>query len=86
MEKKQLIKFNGTIYRILAVEDREVLLINCIKKTMPKWYRLEEVDGYRNCTESELLEITETVLEEEKDMPPKTRQTVHKRFYSDSRQ
>ena len=80
MEKKQLIKCGGTIYRILAMEDRDVLLIDCMKRTMPKWCRLEEVDGYEDCTENELLEITGKVLEDEKDMSPKTRQTVHKRF------
>lgn len=80
MEKNQLIKNHGTIYRILAVEEDEVLLIDCMKKTMPKWYGLDEIDGYEVCTEKELLEITEMVLEEEDNMSPKTRQTVHKRF------
>lgn len=80
MEKNQLIKNHGTIYRVLAVEEDEVLLIDCMKKIMPKWYELDEIDGYEVCTEKELLEVTEMVLEEENDMPPKTHQTVHKRF------
>lgn len=80
MGKNQLIKNHGTIYRVLAVEEDEVLLIDCMKKTMPKWYGLDEIDGYEVCTEKELLEITEMVLEEEDNMSPKTRQTVHKRF------
>ena len=37
MEKNQLIKWDGIIYRILAVEEENVLLIDCIKTTMPKW-------------------------------------------------
>lgn len=80
MEKKQLIKRDGTIYRILALEEGEILLIDCIKKTMPKWYRLEDVDGYEICTEVELLSATETALLEEQDMLPKARQTVHERY------
>lgn len=80
MEKYQLIKGNGTIYRVLAVEEEEILLIDCMKKTMPKWHGLDEVNGYEACAEKELLEITETFLIEEQDMPPKTRQAVHKRF------
>lgn len=80
IKKNQLIKCGGTIYRILSVEDREALLINCMKKTMPRWYRLDEVSAYEDCTENELLEVTDTVLEDEKDMSPKTHQTVHKRF------
>lgn len=80
MEKNQLIKNHATIYRVLAVEEEEVLLIDCIKKAMPKWFRIDDVDGFESCTEEELLESTETVLVEEENMPPKTRQTVHKRF------
>lgn len=80
MEKNQLIKYQGTIYRVLAVEEEEVLLIDCIKKAMPKWFRIDDVDGFESCTEEELLESTATVLVEEENMPPKTRQTVHKRF------
>ena len=80
MEKNQLIKRNGTVYRVLAVEEDEVLLIDCMKKIMPKWHELGEIAGYEVCTENELLEMTETFLMEEQSMPPKTRQTVHKRF------
>lgn len=80
MEKNQLIRNCKTIYRVLAVEEEEALLIDCTKKTMPKWYRLEEIGEYESCTEKELLEITEMVLEEEDKMSPKTYQTVHKRF------
>lgn len=80
MEKNQLIKHHGNIYRILSLEEGEILLIDCIRKTMPKWYKLEAVDGYEVCTEEELLAATDTALAEEQDMPPKSRQTVHERF------
>lgn len=80
MEKNQLIKNQEIIYRVLAVDSDEVLLIDCIKKTMPKWFRIEDADEFEECTEEELLESTDMLLLEEEDMPPKTRQTVHKRF------
>lgn len=31
MEKKQLIKFDNSIYRVLSIQNEEVLLIDCIK-------------------------------------------------------
>ncbi len=80
MEKNQLVKAQGTIYRVLAVDADDVLLLDCIKKVMPKWYKLDEAGGYEACTEDELLSATETVLVEEQDMSPKTRQTVHERY------
>lgn len=80
MEKNQLIKQHGIIYRILALEDEEILLIDCIKRAMPKWFKLDEVGKYEICSEDELLSATETALVEEQDMAPKARQTVHERF------
>jgi len=80
MEKNQLVKAQGTIYRVLAVDEDDVLLIDCIKKEMPKWYKLVDVGGFEVCTEDELLSSTETVLVEEQDMSPKARQTVHERY------
>lgn len=43
MEKKKLIKSNETIYRVLAIHGEEVLLIDCIKRNMPKWWLLNEI-------------------------------------------
>lgn len=80
MEKNQLIKNQGIIYRILAIDVDDVLLIDCMKKAMPKWFKLDEVEGYEVCTEEELLSVTETALVEEQDMAPKSRQTVHERY------
>ena len=80
MEKNQLIKNNGDIYRILALEDDSVLLIDCIKKQMPKWYAIDDVSGYESCIEEELLAITGTVLVDEEELSPKTRKAIHERF------
>ncbi|MDE7251384.1 MAG: transposase family protein [Acetatifactor sp.] len=80
MEKYQLVKNQGIIYRILAVDEGDVLLIDCITKTMPKWYKIDEVNGYEVCTEDELLSATKMSLVEEQDLSPKARQTVHERF------
>lgn len=80
MEKNQLIKNNGNIYRVLAMEDDSVLLIDCIKRQMPKWYAICDVSDYSECTEKELLELTGIVLVEEEELSPKARKTIHERF------
>lgn len=80
MKKNQLIKLDGVIYRVLAVEKDAVLLIDCLKKTMPRWYGNDELNGYKICTEGELLEITGVVLVEEQDLKPKQRCVAHERF------
>ena len=38
MKKNDLIKTEDGIYRILSIEANRVLAIDCIKKTMPKFY------------------------------------------------
>lgn len=80
MEKNQLIKWDGVIYRILAVEGDAALMIDCLKKTMPKWYKLEEVPGYEICADDELLSATGKEIEKEEDLTPKQRCAAHKRF------
>ena len=38
MKKNDLIKTEDGIYRILSIEANRVLAIDCISKTMPKFY------------------------------------------------
>ncbi len=62
MEKNQLIKVYGTIYRVLAVDGEDILLIDCMKRTMPKWHEAGWADGYEGCSEEELSEATGIVV------------------------
>lgn len=80
MEKNQLIKDGRNIYRVLAIENDSVLLIDCIKKQMPKWYAIDDVGRYETCTEKELLEITGITLAEDEKLSPKARKIIHERF------
>ncbi len=80
MEKNHLIKFNGTIYRILAIEEDSVLMIDCIRKTMPVWYKTDQTSRYDSCTEEELLETTGLTLTEEEELCSKARKAAHDRF------
>ena len=80
MEKKRLIKFNDTIYRVLAVHGEEVLLIDCIKRNMPKWWLFSEIGIYVECSEKELLETTNTVLEDIEEVDAEARSTAYQRY------
>ena len=80
MEKNQLIKVYGTIYRVLAVDGEDILLIDCMKRTMPKWHEAGWADGYEECSEEELSEATGIVVVDEQDMEPRARCTAHERF------
>lgn len=80
MEKKQLIKFDNSIYRVLSIQGEEVLLIDCIKRNMPKWSSFSEIGEFINCTESELLQTTETVLEDIENLDAEARGTAYQRY------
>lgn len=80
MEKKRLIKFNDTIYRILAIGDDEVLLIDCIKRNMPKWWRLDEIGIYSEGTEEELLKMANTVLQDIEKVDAESRSIAYQRY------
>ena len=41
MKKNDLIKTENGIFRILSIEADRVLAIDCIRKTMPKFYPIE---------------------------------------------
>ena len=33
-------------FRVLAIADEEILVIDCIKKTMPVWMKIEKLDDF----------------------------------------
>lgn len=54
----QLLKNNDIIIRILEELDEKVLIIDCIKCTMPKWVAKTELEDYVEVEESSLYELT----------------------------
>lgn len=48
MKKNDLIKTEDGIYRILSIEANRVLAIDCIKKTMPKFYSVSSFGNGEN--------------------------------------
>lgn len=80
MEKNRLIKTEGTIYRVLAVEENDILLIDCIRGTMPKWYEAERIKDYEDCTEEEMLDAVGISLADEQELGSKARSAAHERF------
>lgn len=80
MEKKELIKWNDSIYRVLAVQGEEVLLIDCIKRHMPKWWHMSEIGEYSNCSEEELLQTVGITLEDVENLDAEARSTAYQRY------
>ena len=76
MNKNDLIKTDNTIFRVLAVKDK-VLVIDCIKRTMPVW--VDDISGV-SISEQELQIETGVILTDIEVLSPNTRKTAYKRY------
>ena len=77
--KNELIRMGSAIFRVLAVKD-ELLLIDCIKKTMPKWYASSRLCDGTICSEHELLEQTGIVIRKKDELTLEESKIMSERF------
>ncbi len=74
---KKLVKLNGSILRVLLSQDNKSLVIDCIKRTMPKWVMDAELSSCTDCTEAELWELSNMATRE---LTEQEQKTAHERF------
>lgn len=60
--KNKIFKKDDNVLRVLSVKGEAMLVIDCIKRTMPRWVDSAATDGYQECTEIELLILTSMQL------------------------
>ena len=54
MQRNELLQGNNTIIRILAIDDARVLVIDCVKRTMPQWINSDALSECKSCEKSKL--------------------------------
>ena len=54
----KLLRKDNQIIRVLKEKDEKVLMIDCVKRTMPVWVAKEELTDHVDCDEAELYEVT----------------------------
>ena len=52
---QKILMNDNQIIRVLQTKNDKVLVINCVKRTMPMWITLSDIEGYVDCTEEELF-------------------------------
>lgn len=80
MQKNDLIQNNGTILRILAINDSKALVIDCLKQNMPHYCNIASIESFEHCTEQELAEQTDVELFDTESLDAATRKIVHDRY------
>ena len=78
--RSKLIKHENCIYRILDTKDDFAFVIDCIKCTMPKWMGTEELQDFTECTEQELLELTNMNLPDIETLDMNSQKHMNERF------
>ena len=73
-------KCEDRLYRILDTKDDFAFVIDCIKCTMPRWMGTEEVQDFTECTEQELLEVTNISLPDIETLDMNSQKHMNERF------
>ena len=75
MKNNTLIKYNENIYRILDTTDTRVFVINCKKKSMPRWVDIDSLSCFLPCSDDEILPLGDI-----NDMSMSSRKCAYERF------
>lgn len=80
MQKSDLYFKNDAIIRVLDLKEDRVLVIDCIRRTMPQWKDIVSLAGWEKCSEEKLCEITGVDLPELDALYPENRKVAYERY------
>ena len=80
MKKYDLLRSGDSIIRVLEIQDNRVLIIDCIKRTMPVWNDISKVESYTICADEELREVTGIKVSSLDNLDPRQRKTMYNRY------
>lgn len=80
MKKYDLLQSGDSIIRVLEVQGDRVLVIDCIKRTMPVWVERDTLKSCSECTNGELSETTGGVVVGVDDLDADQRKTMYERY------
>ncbi len=80
MKKYDLLRSGDSIIRVLEVQDDRVLVIDCIKRTMPVWVEAVALESYSEYTSGELSEATGVMVVGADDLNADQRKTMYERY------
>lgn len=80
MKKHDLLRDEKSIIRVLEVTPDRVLMIDCIKKTMPVWVESSVLESFHVCTGKELFETTGFTIADLDTLDSDQRKTMYDRY------
>lgn len=80
MKKHDLLRKEKTIVRVLEICPDKVLIIDCIKRTMPVWVESSTLDSYCGCAGEELNEATGFTVTDIDILDAEQKKTMYDRY------
>ena len=81
MKKYDLLRSGDSITRVLDVQNDRILVIDCLKQTMPVWMEVESLESYSECSGKDLYDATGFVgTKDIDDLDSEQRKIMHERY------
>lgn len=80
MQKNELYFKDDSIVRVLEVREDKVLMIDCVRRTMPRWKDIVSLAGWEKCSEEKLYKIADVNLPELDSLCPESRKVAYERY------
>ena len=80
MKKYDLLRSGDSIIRVLELQGDRVLIIDCIKRTMPVWVEVVALESYSECTNDDLSEVTGIVVVGVDNLDADQRKAMYERY------
>ena len=80
MKKHDLLKDGNNIIRVLEIQLDKILIIDCIKRTMPVWVGLSALDSFSASTDEILSQTTNFVITVIDDLDADQRKVMYDRY------
>lgn len=78
MKKFDLLRKDDRVIRVLEMKPGRVLVIDCIKRTMPVW-----VEVFSDCTMEDLIEVTGFTVSAAANLDTEQRKTMYDQLFHD---
>jgi len=80
MKKYDLLRSGDTIIRVLEIQNNRILIIDCVKKTMPVWVVPTVLESYSECTRKELYQVTGIIPVDTDTLDADQRKVMYERY------
>lgn len=80
MKKHDLLKDGNSIIRALAILPDRILMIDCIKKTMPVWVKSSALEAFSECTDEVLIQTTNLTVTDIENLNADQKRTMYDRY------